>query len=71
MPSVRIEWFPGRSLEQKREMISVLTPEICRIADCRPETVQFVFVDVDRQNWGRNGALFHDEYFYDNEADES
>lgn len=71
MPSVRIDWFPGRTLEQKREMVSALTPEICRIAKCKPETVQFVFTDVSREDWGRNGALFCDEYFYENESEGS
>jgi len=68
MPFVRIDWFPGRSLEQKREMVKVLTPEICRIAKCRPETVQFIFTDVTREDWGRNGSLFCDEYEYEYES---
>jgi 4-oxalocrotonate tautomerase len=59
--------FPGRTLEQKRELAEVLTREVSRIADCRPETINFIFTDVSRENWGRNGFLFCDEYEYENQ----
>jgi len=65
MPMVRVDWFPGRSVDQKRELVAVLTKEICRIAHCHPETVTFMFNDVSRDDWGRAGSLFCDEYAYD------
>jgi len=71
MPFVRIDWFPGRTLEQKREMIAVLTPEIARIAKCKPQTVNFIFTDVSREDWGRNGYLFCDEYEYENDPEDA
>ncbi|NMO04109.1 4-oxalocrotonate tautomerase family protein [Gordonia sp. TBRC 11910] len=67
MPFVRIDWFPGRTLEQKRELVATLTPQIARIADCKPETIQFIFTDVTREDWGRNGKLFCDFYEYEND----
>lgn len=67
MPFIRIDMFPGRTLEQKREMAKVLTREISRIAKCKPETINFIFTDVSRENWGRNGFLFCDEYEYEND----
>nr|WP_267464405.1 tautomerase family protein [Nocardia farcinica] len=69
MPFVRIDWFPGRTLEQKREMVATLTPEIARIAKCKPETIQFIFTDVTREEWGRNGRLFCDHYEYENDPE--
>ncbi|GEE03672.1 hypothetical protein nbrc107696_41180 [Gordonia spumicola] len=69
MPFVRIDWFPGRTLEQKREMVEVLTPEIARIAKCKTETIQFIFTDVTREDWGRNGKLFTDFYEYENDPE--
>ena len=65
MPFVRIDWFPGRTLAQKREVIEVLTRELSRIAKCRPETVNVIFTDVAREDWGRAGKLFADEYEYE------
>ncbi len=67
MPLIRIDMFPGRTLEQKRELAEVLTREVSRIADCRPETINFIFTDVSRENWGLNGFLFCDEYEYENQ----
>jgi len=67
MPLVHIEWLPGRSLEQKREVMEVLTRELSRIGDCRPETITVIFTDVTRENWGRNGKLFVDHYEYETE----
>jgi len=69
MPFIRIDMFPGRTLEQKREMAEVLTREISRIAKCKPETINFIFTDVSRENWGRNGFLFCDEYEYENDSE--
>jgi 4-oxalocrotonate tautomerase len=69
MPFIRVDWFPDRTLEQKRELAEVLTREFARIAKCRPETVNFIFTDASRENWGRNGKLFCDAYEYENDPD--
>ena len=68
MPLVHIEWFPGRTVDQKREVIEVLTSELSRIGNCLPETITVIFTEVSRENWGRNGRLFIDHYKYGNEA---
>jgi 4-oxalocrotonate tautomerase len=65
MPLVRIDMFPGRTLDQKREITEVLTKELCRIAKCQPETITVMFNEVAREDWGRAGKLFIDEYPYD------
>ena len=67
MPFIRVDWFPNRTLDQKREMIEVLTREFSRIAVCKPETFNVIFTDVDRENWGRAGKLFCYEYEYEND----
>ncbi|CAN7167318.1 tautomerase family protein [Rhizobium sp. LjRoot30] len=69
MPFIRVDWFPGRTLEQKRELAEVLTREFARIAKCKPETINFIFTDVSREDWGRNGKLFCDAYEYENEPE--
>jgi 4-oxalocrotonate tautomerase len=71
VPFVRIDWFPGRTLDQKREVMEVLTRELSRIARCRPETINVIFTEVEREDWGRNGKLFCDAYEYENVEDEN
>ncbi|POX38563.1 4-oxalocrotonate tautomerase [Streptomyces sp. Ru73] len=61
MPHVRIDWFPGRTTEQKRELAAVLTREICRIGRCEPDAVGIVFTDVEKESWSRGGKLFADD----------
>jgi 4-oxalocrotonate tautomerase len=61
MPHVRIDWFPGRTIEQKRELADVLTREICRIGKCGPDSVGIVFTDVAKDDWARAGRLFADD----------
>jgi 4-oxalocrotonate tautomerase len=58
MPFIRVDWFPGRTLKQKRELAEVLTREFARIAKCKPETINFIFTEVSREDWGRSGKLF-------------
>lgn len=57
MPLIRIDMFPGRTVDQKREMTEVFTKEICRIAKCTPEDVNIIFNDVEKENWAFAGVL--------------
>lgn len=62
MPIVHVEMWEGRSLEQKRELIEILTRETARIAQCAPESVYIVIQDVKKENWGAGGRLCSDKY---------
>ena len=62
MPIVHVEMWEGRSLEQKRELVTVLTRETARIAQCAPESVYIVIQDVNKENWGAGGQLCSDKY---------
>jgi 4-oxalocrotonate tautomerase len=62
MPIVHVEMWEGRSLEQKRELVEVLTRETARIAQCAPESVYIVIQDVKKENWGAGGRLCSDKY---------
>ena len=62
MPIIRVEMRAGRSLEQKRELVEVLTRETARIAQCAPESVYIVIQDVEKENWGAGGRLCFDKY---------
>lgn len=60
MPIIRIEWLPGRTAEQKRELVETLTPQFCRIAKCSPEALDWMFVDVPGENWSHGGRFLAD-----------
>ena len=62
MPIIRIEMWEGRTLEQKRELVEVLTRETARIADSKPESIYVVIEDVKKENWGAGGKLSSDKY---------
>ena len=62
MPIIRIDMWEGRSIEQKRELVNVLTRETARIAGCAPESIYIVIQDVKKEDWGAGGQLCSDKY---------
>ena len=49
--------FEGRTVEQKRELVQVLTREAARILTCGPADVHILIEDVRKENWGAGGRL--------------
>jgi len=47
----------GRSVEQKRELVKVLTRETARIMKTDEEKVRILIYEVSRENWGNAGIL--------------
>jgi 4-oxalocrotonate tautomerase len=62
MPIIRVEMFKGRSREQKRTLVKELTEGFLRACGGKPESVQIVIADVDKEDWGVAGALMVDKY---------
>jgi 4-oxalocrotonate tautomerase len=60
MPNITIQWYAGRTDQQKREIVAVITDAMVRIAKTSPDQVHIVFQDVERSNWGVNGKLAGD-----------
>lgn len=57
MPIIRVELIEGRTLEQKKELVEVLTRETSRIAGCSVASIYVVIEDVKKENWGVAGRL--------------
>lgn len=57
MPVIQITISLGRSLEQKRELIKVLTKETARIMKTDEEKVRVLIYEVSKENWGNAGTL--------------
>lgn len=60
MPTVHIELFEGRSLEQKRACAKAVTEAVAATCNCPPQAVQVVFVDVAKSDWAIAGTLASD-----------
>ena len=62
MPIIRVEMFAGRSIEQKRELVEVISRETARIAGCSVDSIYVIIEDVQKENWGAGGRLCSDKY---------
>jgi 4-oxalocrotonate tautomerase len=60
MPIITVQMFEGRSLEQKRELVSSLTREMARICKLGESTIHVVIQETTKENWGMGGQLFSD-----------
>ena len=57
MPVIQITISQGRSVEQKRELMRVLTRETARIMNTEEEKVRILIYEVSKENWGNAGVL--------------
>jgi 4-oxalocrotonate tautomerase len=57
MPVIQITISQGRSVEQKRELVKVLTKETARIMKTEEEKLRILIYEVSRENWGNAGIL--------------
>lgn len=57
MPVVTIEWYEGRSAEQKREIAEKLTELLSEVGKAAPDQVWIHFVDSPRSDWAIGGVL--------------
>ena len=61
MPTIRVELFAGRSVDQKRALAQALTEATVRTLGGSPDGVDVVFVDVERHDWATGGKLWSDK----------
>jgi len=61
VPIINVKMIAGRSLEQKRELAEVLTREVVRILNVKPEVVELVIDEYPRENWSSAGQLYSDK----------
>ena len=57
MPVIQITISHGRSVEQKRELVKVLTRETARIMKTEEEKIRILIYEVSKENWGNAGML--------------
>ncbi len=61
MPTIRVELFAGRTVEQKRALAQALTEATVATLGGRPDAVDVIFSDVERHDWATGGQLWSDK----------
>lgn len=61
MPTIRVELFEGRTLEQKRALAQALTEATVRTLGGSPDGVDILFFDIPRHDWATGGVLWSDK----------
>lgn len=61
MPTLRVELFEGRSVEQKRALAKELTDACVRVLGGSADGVDVVFFDIRREDWASGGVLWSDK----------
>ena len=54
---IQITISQRRSVEQKRELVEMLTRETARIMKTKEENVRILIYEVSKENWGNAGTL--------------
>jgi 4-oxalocrotonate tautomerase len=57
MPVVTIEWYEGRSADQKREIAEKLTELLVDVGKTTPDQVWVRFVDSPKSEWAIGGEM--------------
>jgi 4-oxalocrotonate tautomerase len=60
MPNITIQWYAGRTDQQKREIVAAITEAMVKIGKTTPDQVHIVFQDVEKSDWGYRGKLASD-----------
>ena len=60
MPNITVQWYAGRTDQQKRELVTAITDAMVRIGKTAPDQVHIVFQDIEKSNWGNGGKLASD-----------
>ena len=61
MPTVTMEIYPGRTIEQKRAMVKKVTEALVETINCKPEAVKIIIREVSKENISDNGVLHCDK----------
>ena len=60
MPTLRVEMFAGRTVEQKRALARELTEATMRALGVSASAVEVLFYDIEKHDWAVAGRLCSD-----------
>ncbi|MCU0813149.1 MAG: 4-oxalocrotonate tautomerase [Burkholderiaceae bacterium] len=61
MPTIRVELFEGRTVEQKRALAQALTDACVNTLGGSADGVDILFYDIARHDWATGGQLWSDK----------
>lgn len=61
MPTIHVELFEGRTVDQKRALARELTDAAVRVLGGSPDGVDVIFTDIARHDWATGGTLWADK----------
>ena len=61
MPTIRVELFAGRTVEQKRALARALTDATVATLGGKPDGIDVIFTDIERHDWATGGELWSDK----------
>lgn len=60
MPTIMVNMFEGRTLEQKRKLVAAMTEAVVESLGVKPEKVRIFLTEVARENHAVAGVLTSD-----------
>lgn len=60
MPTINVQLFEGRTLEQKRAFVKAVTEAACETLKCTPESVDVLIQEMKKEDWATGGKLWCD-----------
>jgi len=60
MPTIRVEMFEGRTVEQKRAFAQAVTEAVVKTLGSSADSVDVVFYDIAKHDWATGGKLWSD-----------
>jgi 4-oxalocrotonate tautomerase len=60
MPTINVQLFEGRTVEQKRAFVKAVTEATVATLGSSAESVDIIIEDVKRENWATGGKLWSD-----------
>ncbi|MFM9438244.1 4-oxalocrotonate tautomerase [Janthinobacterium sp. CG_23.3] len=61
MPTINVQLFEGRTLEQKRAFVLAVTEATVKTLGAAPESVDILIHEIKREHWATGGKLWSDE----------
>ena len=58
MPTIRVELFEGRTVDQNRALAQALTDATVRTLGGSPDGVDVIFYDIAMHDWATGGQLW-------------
>ncbi len=60
MPVIHVHMYEGRSVDQKRKLVSAMTEAVVKSLEIKPEAVQILIHDMSKNNVAVAGVLKSD-----------